>query len=74
LKALKVPLAGFEGRTSDGKWWPVEAEILGDEVSLHAALPTPMQAVRYAWGTLDTATFVNQEGVPSCTFEMAVRP
>jgi hypothetical protein len=41
---------------------------------LHAALPTPMQAVRYAWGTLDTATFVNLEGVPSCTFEMAVRP
>ncbi len=74
LKALKVPLAGFEGRTADGKWWPVEAEILGDEVSLHAALPTPMQAVRYAWGTLDTATFVNLEGVPSCTFEMAVRP
>jgi len=74
LKALKLPLTGFEGRTADGKWWPVEAEIVGDEVSLHAALPTPMQAVRYAWGTLDTATFVNQEGVPSCTFEMAVRP
>lgn len=74
LKALSDPIAGFEAGCDDGKWYPLVAQIAGDEVVLRGTLPAKASRVRYAWGTLDTASIGSADGTPACTFQLEIAP
>ena len=74
LKPAGENIGGFEAGCEDGQWYPLIGQIAGDEILLRGTLPAAARKVRYAWGTLDVATFTNADGRPACTFEMEIAP
>ncbi|HNU76909.1 MAG TPA: sialate O-acetylesterase [Prolixibacteraceae bacterium] len=64
------PLARFEVAGADGKYFPAEARITGDRISLrHHAVARPERA-RYAWAdNPDGANLYNKAGLPASPFQ-----
>lgn len=64
------PLGRFEIAGADGKYYPAEARIVGNTVSVrHKAVPRP-ERVRYAWAdNPEGANLYNKEDLPASPFQ-----
>lgn len=68
LNSQGLPLTGFVARTPGGNWQPADAKIEGDTVVVSLPNGIPVQDVRYAWGSADTACLWNAAGMPVMPF------
>ena len=62
------PLAGFTISGDDRRFFPAEAEIVGDTVVLHSPQVASPVAARYAWAGFPQVGLFSTEGLPAGPF------
>ncbi len=64
-------VAGFMVAGSDGKFYPGEAQIEGDQISIGSArVPEPL-SFRYGWAAVPTGNLINADGLPASPFQVS---
>jgi sialate O-acetylesterase len=61
-------LVGFKIAGADKVWFPADATINGQTVTVSSPQVAEPVAVRYAWGNAPDANLYNQEGLPASPF------
>lgn len=74
LVAKDGPLRGFTLSGDGQNFVPVQAEIHGETVEVHAAGVTKPVAVRYGWADVPDVNLFNAEGLPASPFRTDVEP
>lgn len=72
LVAQNGPIRGFELAGADGRFFPAEAEIVGNSVRLSSEPVMNPKTVRYGWRPYTDANLANREGLPASTFQINV--
>lgn len=69
LIAKDGPLRAFEIAGADGKYFPAEAVITGEDVIVRSADVTAPKSARYAWANFPAGcNFYNRAGLPAAPF------
>jgi sialate O-acetylesterase len=68
LVAKDGPLTGFTLAGEDKKFYPAQAEIVGDTVIVWSDKVRRARAVRYGWSNFPKCNLFNKEGLPAATF------
>jgi sialate O-acetylesterase len=61
-------LTWFSVAGADGKYYPAQAEIVGNKVLVSAPEVSAPVNVRFAWNEAAQSNFVNKEGLPAVPF------
>jgi sialate O-acetylesterase len=66
-----APVAGFTVAGSDGRFFPGETQIDGDQVFIATSrVPEPV-SVRYGWAPVPTGNLINADGLPASPFQVS---
>lgn len=68
LTSKEKSLTGFEVLDRNGRWYPAEAEIDGDNVIVQSFSVTVPLGIRYAFSDTAEATLFNGRGLPASSF------
>jgi len=62
------PLTYFTIAGADGKFYPADARIIGDEVVVSSSSVSSPTAIRFAWNEIAQPNFFNKAGLPAVPF------
>ncbi|MCU0797199.1 MAG: hypothetical protein MUF31_14840 [Akkermansiaceae bacterium] len=68
LVTKKEPLGGFTIAAADGRFFPAEATISGDQIIVRSDKVAQVAAVRYNWSKNPTGLLFNKDGLPAPPF------